>query len=184
MISRTRRYDSCDSDSAITYNTVMRYSTYFIVTFVIALLALAGAWWIGGSETELSGNTRHATSTEHVDETEADDVVRTEDVHTDGDGLIAGIVLSGPHCLVERNDRPCPDEPYVTTVDVFGPDGVERIGFVETNGAGEFEIELPDGVYNLAPRSGQPFPRCSSKRITIPDDDSRVLRFVCDTGIR
>jgi len=95
---------------------------------------------------------------------------------------VQGVVLLGPQCPVVREDEPCPDKPYQTTVDIFRA-GTLFASFA-TDKNGTFEASLPPGNYVLRPRGGDVFPTCSDLAVTVGPNNVEQVTLSCDTGIR
>jgi Carboxypeptidase regulatory-like domain len=59
---------------------------------------------------------------------------------------VAGTVVLGPMCPVERAESPCPDRPIAATVVVGEPSG-RRVASVRSGSDGSFSIPLEPGRY-------------------------------------
>src|SRR4051794_39716364 len=98
---------------------------------------------------------------------------------------VAGRVLAGPTCPVERpGDPACAPRPIPSTVIVSSTLG-RRLRSVATDRSGSFHISLAPGVYVLLPRAGtRALPRGTPSRVRVVAH--RVTRVVLhmDTGIR
>lgn len=96
---------------------------------------------------------------------------------------IEGIALLGPLCPVVSLQDPCPDRPYVASIDVRRAGG----GFVTRLRTGEdglFRVGLRPGTYVLDPESGVPFPAASEQEVQVVADAYTQVVVSFDTGIR
>ncbi len=104
------------------------------------------------------------------------------------DSGVAGIVLLGPTCPVQRitPDPSCADKPYKTIVQVIAVGSPKSAAFaiVESNDQGQYKAMLPPGEYALQPIGGNPLPRCETKNVTVEPGVIKEVNLSCDTGIR
>ena len=98
--------------------------------------------------------------------------------------MLDGQVLASPTCPVEREDQPCPDEGFLTEVDVYDNETDVLIETVSTTGKGEFTTILPTGVYRLLVESESVFPDCPPLIVTVPSASINDITIMCDSGIR
>ncbi len=91
------------------------------------------------------------------------------------DSGLAGVVLAGPTCPVERVGQPCPDRPVAVHL---------RAGSVRfaSDAHGRFRVALAPGTYTIV-NDGGTFPRCRATA-TVPADAYATITITCDTGIR
>jgi len=108
-------------------------------------------------------------------------------VNVSGSG-VRGQVLLGPVCPVMRDppDPQCADKPYATTIQVIrvGSPVSSPFATVKTDTEGNYSVSLPPGAYALQPKSGQVFPRCETKEVTVVPSKILEVNLSCDTGIR
>ncbi len=102
------------------------------------------------------------------------------------DSGVMGKVLLGPVCpVVREGDESCNDKPYVTVINIFRAGNNKDIFSVtESDKEGGYKAMLPPGDYVLSPISGQMFPRCGEKTVTINPSFLSEVNLSCDTGIR
>ena len=104
------------------------------------------------------------------------------------DSGIRGQVLLGPVCPVMKDppDPQCADKPYATTIQVIRVGNPVSAPFatVATDTQGNYSVSLPPGTYALQPKSGQVFPRCETKEVTVVPSKILEVNLSCDTGIR
>lgn len=96
---------------------------------------------------------------------------------------IEGLVLLGPQCPVQREDEPCPDEPYEADIRILDTDR-DRITAVRSGSDGRFRVGLEPGAYILDPVSGDPFPTASAILVEVEPDVFTSVTIHFDTGIR
>ncbi len=99
---------------------------------------------------------------------------------------LEGVVVRGPICPVEREDEPCPDEPFSALFHVFDYDwnGVSKF---RTTEAGWFHINLPPGNYIIEPDLSAPLmppPTAHRVVVTVPESGFATVTLSFDTGIR
>ncbi|HVB11294.1 MAG TPA: hypothetical protein VNM16_13145 [Bacillota bacterium] len=92
------------------------------------------------------------------------------------DSGLAGVVLAGPTCPVQRAAEPCPDRPAAVRL---------RAGTAtfSSDAQGRFRVALPPGTYTIVNDGAQPFPRCHATA-TVPPHAFATVTVTCDTGIR
>ena len=103
---------------------------------------------------------------------------------TDGPSGVAGLVLVGPTCPVQRVDDPCPDRPLAAALLVRDAAG-RPVCATASGDDGRFRAALPAGDYVLDPGSPEPrWPRGSATAVTVRDGrwTEAVVEF--DSGIR
>jgi hypothetical protein len=98
---------------------------------------------------------------------------------------VAGRVLEGPTCPVERpGDPACAPRPVAAIVDVTTTLG-RRLRSVPTDRSGRFRIALAPGVYVLTPSAGtRPFPIGKPSRVRVVAHRVTQVVLRMDTGIR
>jgi hypothetical protein len=98
---------------------------------------------------------------------------------------VAGRVLAGPTCPVERpGDPACAPRPVAATIDVASTLG-RHLRSVATDRSGRFRIALGPGVYVLTPSAGtRPFPIGKPSRVRVVADHMTQVVLHMDTGIR
>jgi hypothetical protein len=98
---------------------------------------------------------------------------------------VAGRVLAGPTCPIERpGDPACAPRPVVAIVDVTTTLG-RRLRRVPTDRSGRFRIGLAPGVYVLTPSTGtRPFPIGKPSRVRVVAHRVTQVVLHMDTGIR
>ena len=103
-----------------------------------------------------------------------------------GPSGIEGTVLRGPICPVEREDEPCPDEPFSAFFHVFDLEwnGIAKFHSTEE---GWFHIALPPGDYVIEPDESAPLmppPAAHRVVVTVPESGFATVTLSFDTGIR
>jgi hypothetical protein len=102
-----------------------------------------------------------------------------------GQGVIEGVVLSGPQCPVLIAGSPCPDEPVATEISVTDRSAGQVVGVARSGADGRFRILLPPGDYTLqAGSTTKPFPRGIPFDVAVSDGDTAKVQLRVDTGIR
>ena len=103
---------------------------------------------------------------------------------TVGPSGVAGIVLVGPTCPVQRVDDPCPDRPLAATLLVRDAAG-RPVCTTASGGDGRFRAALPAGDYVLDPGpSNLRWPRGSATAVTVPGGRWVEAVVAFDSGIR
>jgi hypothetical protein len=97
---------------------------------------------------------------------------------------IEGIVLLGPTCPVQRVDSPCPDRPYVATLDVVDAASGAIVITVTSGADGRFRVQLSPGAYRLVPRNTGTLPRGAEQTATVVGGQVTTVQVTYDTGIR
>jgi hypothetical protein len=98
------------------------------------------------------------------------------------DSGVRGVVVSGPQCPVESLNSPCPDRPWLGTVEAArAGDVVDQ----RTDANGRFELRLTPGTWTLTPvieGGGPP----TAKPVTVRVEPHRFehVTLTVDTGIR
>ena len=96
------------------------------------------------------------------------------------DSGIRGTILAGPTCPVQRIDSPCADRPISLTVEVVSGSTVAAT-FTSDSG-GRFSVAVAPGTYTLRSKSGLPFLRATTVRVS--SGEFTELELHADTGIR
>jgi Carboxypeptidase regulatory-like domain len=103
------------------------------------------------------------------------------------EGTLAGQVLAGPTCPVERAENPCPPRPVPGRhVDVQTPGG-QVVATATTDTLGNFTVTLAPGTYVVRVPSTPPsiYPRQTAPvNVTIRAGQTTHVQIVLDTGIR
>ena len=103
-------------------------------------------------------------------------------------GTVKGQVLLSPTCPVEKipPEPQCAPKPFQTTVLVIlsNSPSSQSYASTQTDGQGNYQINLPAGQYSLQPQGKSPLPRCETKDITVAANSSQTVNLSCDTGIR
>jgi hypothetical protein len=98
---------------------------------------------------------------------------------------IEGAVLIGPMCPVERQDSPCPDQPFEATIVI--EDGAGNEVARTTSGAdGRFRVHVGPGVYTLVPlppNEGAP-PFAAEQLVEVPSSGYVQVSVSYDSGLR
>jgi hypothetical protein len=104
----------------------------------------------------------------------------------DSESGVKGRVTAGPTCPVERYppDPSCAPRPVETTIKIKSLPEREFVKTVRSGKKGYFSARLAPGRYRLIPRSGDPFPQCDKKDVTVSRDSFTRVHLSCDTGIR
>jgi hypothetical protein len=102
------------------------------------------------------------------------------------DSGVKGRVTAGPTCPAERYppDPACAPRPVETTIKVRSLPERELVKTIHSGEKGYFRARLAPGRYRLIPRSGDPFPRCNPKDVTVAKSSFTRVNLGCDTGIR
>jgi hypothetical protein len=99
------------------------------------------------------------------------------------DSGIAGRVVIGPTCPVQRIGQSCV-RPYQATITIRREPKRRFVARVRSSSSGRFRVALAPGTYVLVPQSGRPFPRGSSRTVTIRSHRYTRLVISYDSGIR
>jgi hypothetical protein len=98
------------------------------------------------------------------------------------DSGIAGRVLIGPTCPVERPGESC-EQPYAVKIDVLGAARHRLVRTFRSGADGRFRITLASGRYTLkAARPG--LPSLAPRNVTVRRAAFTKVKLVFDTGIR
>jgi hypothetical protein len=94
---------------------------------------------------------------------------------------VAGIVLAGPTCPVERIESPCPDQPVSMDLEIRNERGavVER---VRSDREGRFGLRLAPGRYTV--HGPQMLPSLQMTEFIVRAGQTTRLQLRADTGIR
>jgi len=95
---------------------------------------------------------------------------------------IAGTVMVGPTCPVERPDSPCPDRPYETRLTFWR--GGSQVAEAESAADGRFFVALPPGSYTVVVAAAGPLPRCPEPVADVAAGQLTRVEVKCDSGIR
>ena len=96
---------------------------------------------------------------------------------------IEGQALIGPTCPVQRQDSPCPDQPYQASIQVLGANRELVLEF-QTDTQGSFRVELEPGTYTLAPLSPGVHPRAEEQVVRVEEGRFTEVIIQYDSGIR
>ncbi len=98
---------------------------------------------------------------------------------------IEGAVTIGPICPVERQDTPCPDEPFQATIVVEAENG-DEVARTESGEDGRFRVELAPGAYTLVPQSPNPGapPQAAEQQVEVRAGAFASVTIEYDSGIR
>jgi hypothetical protein len=99
------------------------------------------------------------------------------------DSGIAGTVLYGPTCPVERPGETCA-RPYRATIVIRRKATHRFVARLQSSAQGRFRISLAPGTYLLVPQNGRPFPRSSSQLATVHRHRYTHVVISYDSGIR
>jgi len=97
---------------------------------------------------------------------------------------IEGNVLLGPTCPVQRVDSPCPDRPYVATIDVVDATSGATAATVTSGDDGRFRVLVPAGTYRLVPRNTGTLPHGTEVSVTVVEGLLSEAQVNYDSGIR
>jgi hypothetical protein len=99
------------------------------------------------------------------------------------DSGIAGSVVIGPTCPVERPGRTC-ERPYRTTIAIRRQRTHTLIARVQSSAQGRFRIALAPGMYLVLPQNGRPYPRSSPQVARVHRHRYAQVVISYDSGIR
>jgi hypothetical protein len=105
----------------------------------------------------------------------------------EGSSGITGRAVLGPTCPVEREDTPCPDEPYGGARLRITERGTgDVVTTVTADDEGRFRVRLPPGSYILEaePTEGRPLPFAKPVDVTVRPGEFTNVTVAFDTGIR
>lgn len=97
-------------------------------------------------------------------------------------GNVAGYVLAGPVCPVERVDQECPPRP-VSGAEVVALDGDAVRGSTLTDSNGAFHLTLPDGRYLIRATNIGGYASTATEHVIISDSPVQIT-LILDSGIR
>lgn len=102
-----------------------------------------------------------------------------------GESGIAGVVTLGPMCPVQRQDDPCPDQPYSAVITILDANG-SVVRQIASDAAGQFAVPLVPGIYTLHPEppQGNILPRAADQVVTVDPGTFTQVVIPYDTGIR
>jgi hypothetical protein len=99
---------------------------------------------------------------------------------------IRGTVLLGPTCPgpadPEATTEPC-TTPYSAAVAVLDRDG-KVVARVTSGADGSFKVDLPPGMYTLAPQNTDPYPNAPSQSVTVVAGQYVSVQINYDSGVR
>jgi hypothetical protein len=96
---------------------------------------------------------------------------------------VRGAAFVGPNCPVQREDEPCPDQPWQGVVVAKTLSGAE-VARTESDADGRFEIMLPPGDYELVAAPDGFLPAPISLYVTVLPDQVLEVVLMLDSGIR
>jgi hypothetical protein len=99
------------------------------------------------------------------------------------DSGVRGLVLYGPTCPVQRPGQTC-TRPYRAWITIKREPSGTLAARVRSAANGRFSARLVAGRYLLEPRNGTPYPRASSRTITISRHRFSTVTIRFDSGIR
>jgi hypothetical protein len=99
------------------------------------------------------------------------------------DSGVRGLVLYGPTCPVQRVGQSC-ERPYKATIVVSREPSNKLVVRAHSGADGHFTVRLRPGRYELTPTNGIPFPRASTKTITVQAHQFTHVTINFDSGIR
>jgi hypothetical protein len=102
--------------------------------------------------------------------------------HGPATGVVTGRVTAGPTCPVERIDHPCPPTPVVAEVQARA--GGRLVGSTRSAADGTYRLDLLDATYTVVAVAQNPFPRCTTRTVTVTGLRTVNGDISCDTGIR
>jgi hypothetical protein len=100
---------------------------------------------------------------------------------------IEGQVLLGPQCPVQQAASPCPDKPYVATVDVYTADRKTKVATFTSDANGHYRVGLLPGDYYIDPQPpdpSRPLPVAAPQTATVQSMKWTEVTITYDTGIR
>jgi hypothetical protein len=97
-------------------------------------------------------------------------------------GFVAGRVMAGPTCPVERVGHPCPPRPVVAEVQARAAGRV--VASTRSGADGSYRLELPVGNYTVGVVGKNLFPRCTARAATVTSTHTTAGDITCDTGLR
>jgi hypothetical protein len=97
-------------------------------------------------------------------------------------GQVAGYVLAGPVCPVERIGQECPPRP-VSGAEVVALDGDAVRGSTLTDSNGAFHLILPDGRYVIRATNIGGYASTATEQVIISDTPVQIT-LILDSGIR
>ncbi len=99
---------------------------------------------------------------------------------------IEGQALIGPACPVVREDTPCPDQPFQSTIVVRNAERSEKVRTFTTDEDGRFRVALAPGEYYIEPQPPNPGapPTGMPQTVTVPPDRFVQITIEYDSGIR
>ena len=99
------------------------------------------------------------------------------------DSGVAGRVLYGPTCPVQRIGQSC-TRPYRATITIRSWQTRRLIARVRSSRRGWFRVALAPGRYLLVPQAGKPYPRASPQTVTVRSHRYTEVTVDYDSGIR
>jgi hypothetical protein len=109
--------------------------------------------------------------------------LRSADTAQQPNSGIAGTVLYGPTCPVERPGQTCV-RPYRATIVIRRKATHKLVARVRSSAQGRFRISLAPGSYLLLPQNGRPYPRSSPQLVTVRSHHYTHVVISYDSGIR
>jgi hypothetical protein len=101
-----------------------------------------------------------------------------------GGSGIDGLVVSGPHCPVERVDSPCPDLPVAEATVVASDQAGDEAGRATSGSDGRFRLSLEPGPYTLTVEGLKGIQFAKPVAVQVPSGRYVGATLLVDTGIR
>jgi len=100
---------------------------------------------------------------------------------------IEGQVSIGPMCPVVQPDRPCPDKPFVASIEIQNQDDQGDLLTIRSREDGHFRVKLAPGKYTLTPKApnpGAPPHAPPPESVTVESGNYAHVKIKYDSGIR
>jgi hypothetical protein len=103
----------------------------------------------------------------------------------DGSTGLEVTTLIGPTCPGPQIEgKPCPDQPYQTTLALVTAATRAPVRQFQTDGQGRFALAVPAGQYLLVPQLTAKFPRAGEQAVTVVSGQITHITLHYDSGIR